>query len=111
VSVHLNNVLYYAAIVVLVGGFIFGVVFALQARREASEGVDLTSEADMISGFQRSRDAGEMDDAEFRRVRDLLIAGKSAKGAERRETEPTPGVEVSPPAVHPERPPAPGVPE
>ena len=97
--VHLNNVLYYAAIVVLVGGFIFGVVFALQARREAREGVDLTSEADMISEFQRARDAGEMDDAEFRRVRDLLIAGKSSKGAERRETEPTPGVEVSTPAV------------
>ena len=81
----LNSILYYSAIVVLVGGIIVGVALALRARREAREGVDLTSEADMLSEFQRARDAGEMDEAEFRRVRDLLISGKSSRGGEHRD--------------------------
>ena len=79
VPAHLNSILYYAAVILLVGGIIVGVASALRARREAREGVDLASEAEMLSEFQRARDAGEMDDAEFRRVRDLLISGKSTR--------------------------------
>ena len=109
--VHLNNILYYSAIVILVGGFIVGVAFALRARREAREGVDITSEAEMLSEFQRARDAGEMDEAEFRRVRDLLISGKSSKGGEHRDTGPDPGSEDRPPANPPPEPPTPTDPE
>jgi len=111
VPVHLNSILYYSAIVILVGGFIVGVAFALQARREAREGVDLISEADMLTEFQRARDAGEMDDAEFRRVRDLLISGKSSMGVEQRELGPNPGVVERPPNDPPSGPPTPTDPE
>jgi len=106
-----NNVLYYVALVVLVGGSIIGVAWALRARREAREGVDFISEADMLTEFQRARDAGEMDDAEFRRVRDLLISGKSSKGVEQREFGPNPGVVERPPNDPPSGPPTPTDPE
>jgi len=101
VPVTMQTVLYYVAVVVLVGGFFVGVALALQARREAREGVDLTSEADMLSEFQRAREAGEMDEAEFRRVRDLLISGKSSRGVEQRDRGPSPGADELPPASSP----------
>jgi hypothetical protein len=108
----LNNLLYYAGVLILVVGFFVGLAWALRARREAREGVDLglTSEADMLSEFQRAREAGEMDEAEFRRVRDLLISGKGSKGGEHHETRPSPGLEDHPPADPPPESPAPGGP-
>jgi len=104
VPAYLNTILYYSAIVILVGGLIVGVALALQARREAREGVDLTSESEMLSEFQRARDAGEMDEAEFRRVRDLLISGKNTKGGEHHDTGPDSGFEDRPSANPPEHP-------
>ncbi len=101
-----NTILYYAAIVLLIGGFLVGVAYALQARREAREGVNLTSDAEMLTEFQRARDAGELDDAEFRRVRDLLTTGKNSKREEQPRTEPTTAVED-----HPLELPNPGGPE
>ena len=108
---HWNNVLYYVAFVVLVGGFIAGLAYALRARREAREGVDLTSDNDMLSEFQRARDAGEMDDAEFRRVRDLLINGKGSEGAEHRIAKPDSSLEGGSPKAPPPESPTPIVPE
>jgi len=101
VPAHFHSILYYSAVILLIGGIIVGVAWALQTRREAREGVDLTSEAEMLSEFQRARDAGEMDEAEFRRVRDLLISGSSSKGGERRDTGPSSGLEDRPPANPP----------
>jgi len=73
--------------------------------QDAREGVNLVNEADLLSEFQRARDAGEMDDAEFRRVRDLLISGRSNKEGERRDTGPDSGLEdrrpANPPPEHP----------
>jgi len=97
VPAYWNSILYYSAIIILVGGLIIGVILAVQARREAREGVELTSEAEMLSEFQRARDAGEMDEAEFRRVRDLLIGGRSTGGAAHHESVPDPGMEDRPP--------------
>lgn len=99
--VPVQNFLYYLSLFVLIGGSIAGVAYALQARREAREGVDLTSEADMLLEFQRARDAGEMDDAEFRRVRDLLITGKGTQGHEHRDVKHDSGLEDRPPASPP----------
>jgi len=101
VPVNLHNFLYYTALIVLVGGGIVGVAMALRARREAREGVDLTSQAEMLSEFQRALDAGEMDDAEFRRVRDLLISGKGSQGGEPRAARPASGIEDQPPGDPP----------
>ena len=107
----LNTILYYAGIVILIGGFIVGTALALRARREAREGVDITSDAEMLLEFQRARDAGEMDEAEFRRVRDLLISGKDPKGGEHRDAVPDPGSEDRPPAGPPPQHPTPTDPE
>jgi len=101
VSAHWNGILYYSGIVILIVGFFVGVALALRARREAREGVDLTSESEMLSEFQRARDAGEMDEAEFRRVRDLLINGKITRGGEHAEAVPETGLEDRPPADSP----------
>jgi len=105
VPAHWNSILYYSGIVILVVGFFIGAALALRARREAREGVEITSEAEMLSEFQRARDAGEMDEAEFRRVRDLLISGRSTKGGVSGETKPDSGWEdrpaVNPPPEHP----------
>ncbi len=105
--VHLQNFFYYPAILVLVVGSIVGVAFALRTRREAREGVSFTSEAEMLSEFQRARDAGEMDEAEFRRVRDLLIAGKNSREGEQRDIRPNTGFEDLPAAYPPPAPPTP----
>ncbi len=102
--VYLQNFLYYAALIVLVGGGIIGVAMALRTRREAREGVSLTSEADMLSEFQRAHDAGEMDDAEFRRVRDLLITGKGSQAGDPRTAKPGSGIGDPPPAYPPPEP-------
>ncbi|MEJ7638455.1 MAG: hypothetical protein WKF75_10895 [Singulisphaera sp.] len=109
--VYLQNLLYYSALIVLIGGSIIGVAFALRARRDAREGVNLTSEAEMISEFQRARDAGEMDEAEFRRVCDLLISGKNSQGGEDRAANPKSGIEGRPPAFTPPEPSKPADPE
>jgi len=101
VPAHWNSILYYSGIVILIGGFFVGVALALRARRDVREGVDLTSESEMLSEFQRARDAGEMDEAEFRRVRDLLISGKGARGGEQPETISDPGMEDRPPSNSP----------
>jgi hypothetical protein len=101
VPAHWNSILYYSGIVILVVGFFVGAALALRARREAREGVDITSEAEMLSEFQRARDAGEMDEAEFRRVRDLLISGRSTKEGGNRETKPDSRLEDHPPANPP----------
>ncbi len=105
--VYLQNFFYYPAILILVLGSIVGMAFALRARREAREGVNLTSEADMLSEFQRAHDAGEMDEAEFRRVRDLLIAGRNSRGGEQRDARPKSGFEEHSPAFPPPAPPTP----
>jgi len=107
----MQNILYYTALIVLVGGFIVGLALALRSRREAREGVDLTSEADMLTEFQRARDAGEMDDAEFRRVRDLLITGKGSRGGELPANRPDSGSEERPPTYHPPESPTPADPD
>ncbi len=98
---HWNSILYYSGIVILVVGFFVGAALALRARREAREGVDITSEAEMLSEFQRARDAGEMDEAEFRRVRDLLISGRSTKEGGNHVTKPDSRLEDHPPANPP----------
>jgi len=107
VPAYLQTILYYTALIALLGGIIVGVGLALQARREAREGGDLlrTTEADMLTEFQRARDAGEMDDAEFRRVRDLLIHGRTSEDAEHRKAGPDSSLEGRPPASPPQEPP------
>ena len=109
--VYMQNIFYYAALIVLVGGLVVGVGLAMRARREAREGVALTSEADMLSEFQRAREAGEMDEAEFRRVRDLLISGKDSQAGEHRGLRPNSGTEERPVATPPPELPTPPDPD
>jgi hypothetical protein len=68
VPADLQTLLYYAAGILIGVGIVIGARIALRARQEAREGVDLVTDADMLSEFQRARDSGEMDDAEFQRV-------------------------------------------
>jgi len=111
VPAHWNPFLYYTGVIILVGGFIVGTVYALRARREAREGVDFTDEAQMLSEFQRAREAGEMDEAEFRRVRDLLINGKGARGGGDHQAVPKPASEEAPAPDRPQQPLEPDTPE
>ena len=70
------NLRFYAALVVLILAVIPGIWFALRVRREAREGVDLSSDRDLLAGFRRAHSEGQMDDEEFLRVSALLEGGK-----------------------------------
>jgi len=94
----MQSLLYYAAAVLLAAGILLGVKIALRARQDAREGVDLVNEAELLSEFQRARDSGEMDDAEFRRVRSLLIDGKRSAETGDEKISTSPGTLPPPPA-------------
>ena len=98
------NLRFYTALVVLILAIIPGLWFALRVRREAREGVDLSSDRDLLAGFRRAHSEGKMDDEEFRRVSALLEGGNvpTLRGLHRQH-DPGPDRPLgSPPAPEPD---------
>ena len=69
----IQNVLEVVATVVVAG---IGVAAIAYSRRLARERAESTTSLGLMEEFQRAYDAGEMDEEEFRRVRDSLTGRK-----------------------------------
>lgn len=91
----------YLPVVVVVGTLLVAVIVIYRLRRDANEDLTPDSEKDLLTEFERAYAAGEMDEAEFRRVRDLLLAGKPSGPVAPISTEPNPPPSVEGPAEEP----------
>ena len=72
----------YLPLLLLILGILVGVPVAYRLWRETHEEDEPIRDADMLSDFEQAYVAGKMDEAEFRRIRDLVIG---TQGGERRQ--------------------------
>lgn len=88
-----NRFLILLAIVIVIGG---AIVYRL--RREVEEDDGSTTEADLLADLEQAYFAGEMEEAEFRRVTEALKAKKSNSPAPSRRIK-SMNISPEPPAV------------
>jgi hypothetical protein len=107
----------YLPLVLLTVSILVGVPLAYRLWREAHEEDEPIRGADMLSDFEQAYAAGKMDEAEFRRLRDLVIGGKEGLGGKfrtrPRRAEPglvPPTIPDQPTPAPPEVPPPPSDP-
>ena len=63
---------------------LIGVPLAYRLWRETHQEEDPTRDSEMLSDFEQAYAEGKMDEAEFRRIRDLLIGAKVGTGGKGR---------------------------
>jgi hypothetical protein len=77
----------YLPVLLLTLAIAIGVPMAYRLWRDTHEEEDLPRGTDLLSDFERAYYAGQMDEAEFHRIRDLLI-GSKGKGSTKIRTKP-----------------------
>jgi hypothetical protein len=81
----------YLPLVLLAVALLIGVLMVYRHRREANEDDTPASGVDRFSELKQAKD--QMTEAEFRRVRELLIGGEGARSTKvKRPTNPAPEV-------------------
>jgi hypothetical protein len=70
----------YLPSILLIVSILVGVPLAYRLWRETHGDDDLPRGADMLSDFEQAYAAGKMDEAEFRRIRDLVIGAQGESG-------------------------------
>jgi hypothetical protein len=70
----------YLPLILLTVSILVGVPLAYRLWRETHEEDEPTRGADMLSDFEQAYAAGKMDEAEFHRIRDLVIGAKGGSG-------------------------------
>jgi hypothetical protein len=73
----------YLPVILLALAMLIGVPIAYRAWKEAHEEEDPVSDDDVLAGIEEAYAAGELDEAEFRRARALIL------GVETRQTHPS----------------------
>jgi hypothetical protein len=76
----------YLPLLLLVVSILVGVPMAYRLWRETHGEDEPIRGADLLSDFEQAYAAGKMDEAEFRRIRDLVIGGKGEFGGKPRKT-------------------------
>jgi len=80
-----------------------GIPLAYRLWRETHQDDERASESEMFSDFEQAYAAGQMDEAEFRRLRDLMIGGgrRNQGGARPGPVAPAPSPRVVPESESP----------
>lgn len=68
----------YVPLVLLIVGMAIGVPLAYRAWREAHEEGEIVTPADVLSDLEEAYVDGEIDEVEFRRIRELVLGPKAA---------------------------------
>jgi hypothetical protein len=83
----IRSLMSYLPLILLTLAMAIGIPLAYRAWREAHTEEEAVTDTDVLSGIEAAYAAGEIDEAEFRRVRELL---SRPKGAEARPSRPVP---------------------